>query len=285
MHREMNPQYFHYYPNRIFQCSRTPAGLYARQKWMQQKDTDAWQSDFEETVDDLFSGQQHNGSWGDSLLGTIHRLFGLHLTVRNRDERIEKAMEWLFEQHGDRRGYDELKQNSDIVCANELRNLPFSRGCYDHVLTCSILFLGSLFGYQSDERIIGAYDMLEGCARRIRKKWCNWSCSNNFFRACIVHPQYRDCGAVRLFVSELRKLHKVDGTWPPPIPFYQTVNALGHLDTEDAEHMLRKAFLKLRESQNRDGTWGRFQKEWHTFLIVHAVRRKSSLLEKMEGAP
>jgi hypothetical protein len=25
--------------------------------------------------------------------------------------------------------------------------------------------------------------------------------------------------------------------------------------------------------QNRDGSWGRTQKEWNTFLVVHALNR------------
>jgi hypothetical protein len=29
--------------------------------------------------------------------------------------------------------------------------------------------------------------------------------------------------------------------------------------------------------QNRDGTWGRIQKEWTTFLVVHALRRSAVL--------
>jgi hypothetical protein len=58
------------------------------------------------------------------------------------------------------------------------------------------------------------------------------------------------------------------------VPFYQTVNALAHLDSEDADVQLKKAFKHLSRTQNLDGTWGRSQKEWKTFLVVHAMRRK-----------
>jgi hypothetical protein len=62
------------------------------------------------------------------------------------------------------------------------------------------------------------------------------------------------------------------------IPFHQTVNALGHLNLAQSDELLERAFKRLREKQSKDGTWGRTQKEWNTFLIVHAMQRKSHLL-------
>jgi hypothetical protein len=34
-------------PFQIFQASKTPAGLYARQKWLGDSDTSEWQDDYE----------------------------------------------------------------------------------------------------------------------------------------------------------------------------------------------------------------------------------------------
>jgi hypothetical protein len=56
------------------------------------------------------------------------------------------------------------------------------------------------------------------------------------------------------------------------------VNALGHLNLEESDKVLKRALLKLRETQNSDGTWGKKQKAWNTFLVVHAIKRKSYLL-------
>jgi len=81
-----------------------------------------------------------------------------------------------------------------------------------------------------------------------------------------------------MYVRKLGKLQRPEGNWPPQIPFYQTVNALGHLDFIQSDDLLRRSFLTLREKQNKDGTWGSTQKEWNTFLIVHAMQRKSHLL-------
>jgi len=285
MLHELYPQNLRHDPLAVFRESKTPAALYARQKWMRKKNTKEWQSDFRQVVDYLLSNQKKNGSWGDSLLVTVHRLFGLHLTIRNRTQQTERAIEWALSHDIMRQAKRAISRGSGLIHARDLSNLPFSRGCHDHVLTCSILFLASLFGYASDERVMIAYDILSGLNTGNKEKWCDWSCSNNFLRACIVHPVYRDSKTVKLFVAALKKVQNNDGGWPAPIPFYQTVNALAHLDTNQSDDLLAQAFLKLRRTQNRDGTWGRSQVEWNTFLIVHAIKRKGFLLQTLQGEP
>jgi hypothetical protein len=110
-------------------------------------------------------------------------------------------------------------------------------------------------------------------------KWCTWSCSYNFLRAFVVHSEYRESKPVRLFLSRLEEVQKADGSWPIQIPFYQTLNALGHLNLAHSDELLKRAFRRLREKQSKDGTWGRTQKEWNTFLIVHAMLKKGHLFE------
>ncbi|MFC1875714.1 hypothetical protein ACFL2E_00345 [Thermodesulfobacteriota bacterium] len=39
-----------YDPYQIFRGSKTPAGLYARQKWLEEADTPEWQKDFQEKI-------------------------------------------------------------------------------------------------------------------------------------------------------------------------------------------------------------------------------------------
>ena len=70
-----------YDPYQVFRFSKTPAGLYARQKWLGEAETDQWKIDFKETVADLMADQLPDGSWSRSTIETIKRLFGLHLTV------------------------------------------------------------------------------------------------------------------------------------------------------------------------------------------------------------
>jgi len=60
-------------------ASTTPAGIYARQKWLGEPEASEWQDDFHETALALMKGQSEDGSWNDSPLETVGRLFGLHL--------------------------------------------------------------------------------------------------------------------------------------------------------------------------------------------------------------
>jgi hypothetical protein len=52
-----------YDPHQIFRFSKTPVGLYARQKWLGEADTPQWRIDFKETVSAFLSDQLPDGSW------------------------------------------------------------------------------------------------------------------------------------------------------------------------------------------------------------------------------
>ena len=58
------------------------------------------------------------------------------------------------------------------------------------------------------------------------------------------------------------------------MPFHQTVNALAHLESHQADTQLEHAFRRVHETQNKDGAWGGSDREWKTFLILHALRNK-----------
>ena len=96
-------------------------------------------------------------------------------------------------------------------------------------------------------------------------------------RALVVHPLFKQDPLVSEVVKSLRLLQYDEGDWGWRVPFYQTVNALAHLESTDADRQLEKAFGKLANTQNEDGSWGTDQPEWNTFLVVHALRNKGVL--------
>ena len=157
-------------PYQVFRFSRTPAGLYARQKWLGEADSSQWKTDFEETVDVLLSDQSPDGSWHHETAATI-----------------------------------------------------------------------------------------------------------NIFRALVVHPVFAKDKATELALDYHADLQKNDGAWGDDLSFYQTLNALAHLDLSHAETQLERAFERLYETQNRDGTWSRSEPEWNTFLAIHALKNKGLL--------
>jgi hypothetical protein len=264
-----------YDPHAVFRESKTPPGLYARKRWLEESSR-AWKTDFQETVALLRTGQGKDGSWNHSVLETIKRLFGLHLTVRESDDAIDRALDWLTERlrtlQGQRRGsFGEALKNT------RLRGLPFTSGCGLFFLSGATLFLSSIFGRERSPYALSLYGCLDVLGQARHGRWCGWSCSNNILRAFVVHPLYANRESVSLAVKALGIAQELTGRWPRQIPFYQTVNALAHLESKEGDIQLDNAFKWLYKTQNSDGTWGRADREWNTFLVVHAMKNKKLL--------
>lgn len=257
-------------PYGFFAQSTTPVGLYARQKWLNQATDPAWQTAFDKTVAALIYGQDHDGSWGGSVVETVRHLFGLHLTVRHPTDTIAKGIDWLFRETAS-------DPTTNEVGLADLGGLPFVPGDPDLLCTGMTLFLATVFGRENNPEILALYQNLSerilagvGLGRNPRD-------ISNLLRALVVHPIYAKGNATASIVEGLSMLQDGSGQWPGPLPFYQTVNALAHLEIPQAEKQLEKAFALLAGTQNSDGTWGGTEQEWNTFLVVHALRKKKML--------
>jgi len=263
-----------YDPYAVFRDSQTPAGLYARQKWLAESESSAWQSDFRKTVKRLETGQRPDGSWQQSELETITRLFGLHLTVREPDAGITAGLDWLLGRLA------HPPENRTVRPAPDdslFRGLPFVPGDPEALLQGGVLFLATIFGRSRDPGIRERYRAMDGGLFSGPAVWSDPRATSNLFRALVVHPEFSRTNAVRAAVRQLADLQSADGDWQPPLPFYQILNALAHLDCPEADQQLARAFDQLAARQNKDGSWGRFDPEWNTFLAVHALRNKGHL--------
>jgi hypothetical protein len=262
-----------YDPYRVFVSSRSPAGLYARQKWLNESSSAAWQEDFKQTVAALYAGQSADGSWEHSVLETIRRLFGLHLTVREPDANIDAALGWLMQQV--RLPPSDDKRRPKALPPESLAGLPFAGGRRDLCVSAAGLFLSSIFGKSQAPRVVEHYQQLVGAVSKDQKLPSDLPTLCNVLRALVVHPQFSQHRFTDQVVAALTGRQGVNGEWEPPIPFYQTVNALAHLESTRANAQLEKAFRRLVAVQNTNGSWSADQPEWHTFLVVHALRNKA----------
>jgi hypothetical protein len=100
---------------------------------------------------------------------------------------------------------------------------------------------------------------------------------SNALRALIVHPDHAEDPATAALVDHLGEIQDPSGRWPAQIPFFQTVNALAHLRLNSAHRQWVKALAILPNAQNVDGSWGDEDREWNTFLVVHALKNKGHL--------
>lgn len=260
-----------YNPFQIFRASKSPAGLYARKKWLGESDNAAWRDDFNKTVSSLRRGQAADGSWNQSLMETIRRLFGLHLTIRENTEDIRKALNWLIDQTVT---VDLSGPHLEDLSTDAFRELPFIEAKQPLIFACATLFLASVFQMQNDERVEANYLAVIRWLDSHADHSEVWPEKSNILRALVVHPIYaRDPRALNL-IADLEKNQKPSGIWPAPVPFFLTVNALAHLNAESAHRQWIKVLPLLLNAQKKDGAWGAEDREWNTFLVVHALQNK-----------
>jgi len=265
-----------YNPLQIFKASKTPAGLYARQKWLDEAGTVQWQNDFHETLHLLMSGQSDNGSWNQSPLESVRRLFGLHLTLRNKTLEIEKALDWLMGQTLNH-NVANLTAPLELVSNDDFPGMPFMPGQTNVSLVCMTLFLATVFQKSNETKVLAHYHLLSLWVSENTGIMDKELDKMNALRALVVHPDYAKDSATIALVDNLGNIQDSSGCWPTPIPFFRTVNALAHLHLEQAERQWEKALAFLCSEQNRDGSWGSEDHEWNTFLVVHALKNKGCL--------
>ncbi|MDD4356339.1 MAG: hypothetical protein PHN98_03730 [Smithellaceae bacterium] len=260
-----------FHPMQIFKSSKTPTGLYARKKWLDEAETSAWQNDFKETVAFLMTGQSADGSWFQSPIETVRRLFGLHLTMRDRTEDIDKALRWLIRKTLNNHLSEALDED---LASDAFRELPFIKAQDQLTLVCATLFLACVFQLESDDLIVEHYQFLLRWLDDHPDNAAVWADKSNILRALIVHPVYANYDSTLKLVDDLGEKQQSSGLWPSPIPFFLTINALAHLQLESAHRQCLKALPLLSVLQDKEGSWGRQDKEWNTFLVVHALKNK-----------
>ena len=265
-----------YNPLQIFKASKTPAGLYARQKWLYESGTAQWQDDFHETLHYLMSGQSDDGSWNLSPLESVRRLFGLHLTLRNKTEKIEKALDWLM-GHTLEHNTSSLVAPIEPLSPDAFGGLPFMSGQTHVSLVCMTLFLATVFQKGNELKVLTHYHLISLWAAENASVIDTESDKSNALRALVVHPDYAENHATAALVNYLDQIQEPSGCWPVPVPFFRTVNALAHLHLEQAHRQWDKALAILCSTQNSDGSWGSEDREWNTFLVVHALKNKKCL--------
>jgi hypothetical protein len=260
----------HNWPYAIFRSSRTPPGLYARQKWLQEASSPLWKGDFDATVSGLFRGRSDDGLWSDSPIETIHRLFGLHLTVRTSNPAIDKSLDALLAIEPVVRWAEETTSVSEV----RLCGLPFAPADRQFVILPAALFLSTIFGRASDPTVLGRYERIAADLNAAPLVQRDPAALHNILRAFVVHPDYAMHAATGLLVGWLANRQTPQGDWGPGIPFYQALNALAHLDHPAADRQTERAFVHLTQRQHPDGAWGETDRQWCTFLTVHALRNK-----------
>jgi hypothetical protein len=196
--------------------------------------------------------------------------------VRSSSVQIDAALTWLLKKI-DLQAEEIRTRTEDFAAGVDLRGLPFIPSRPDMFLTGVALFLATIFGHESDPDVLAIYRWLSAQGIKNKGRWFDGASSHNIFRAMVVHPVYARDPATAKYVTFLADFQSDSGDWGKDLPFYQTLNALAHLDFPGADIQIEKAFNRLAENQNEDGTWSRSAPEWNTFLSIHALKNKGLL--------
>jgi hypothetical protein len=260
----------------IFCSSKTPIGLYARRHWLGENQTPQWRYDFNHTIKMLYKGQSARGCWSNSLIDTIRHLFHLHLTVREQTKAVRAGLDWLLNTTLDS-PYKALDYTQEKYSIRDFRGLPFTPSHSGIVPKTVSIFLATVFGRDNDRRVLAACDVLDREGIKTAGHWRGWASLTNVLRAFVVHPTYTHSGSVLFAVNALATAQNLDGNWISSVPFYKTINALAHLNVPQADRQFERALVRLIRTQSHDGSWGKVEPEWSTFLVVHALKRKGIL--------
>ena len=260
-----------YNPFNIFRGKISPVSLYARKKWLGEAGETVFENDFNKTLRKLTESCFRDDS---DLLEKIEILFSLHLTKRETTSEIDNTIDSLISES------DILFETHDksVVKTEYLKNLPFAESRGFQFYPCAALFLASVFGKASEEKTEVLYRKLISCINSNRMEDLSISFLHNFFRALVVNPEYAEEEITITILKHFFNKQNSYGHWGVKIPFYQMLNAVAHLDLPEADIQLEKGFKRLVKLQNPDGSWGIGQdKEWKTFLSVHALKNRSLL--------
>jgi hypothetical protein len=196
--------------------------------------------------------------------------------VRSTTEEIDAALSWLLDKICVHNEMIDVKGEA-AVTEDDLTGLPFIPSRQDMFIAGASLFLASIFGREDDPTVLSIYRWLSDQSVKNNGRWIDRASSHNIFRAMVVHPIFARDKATELAVENLVTLTVEQGGWGSDLRFYQTLNALAHLSFSQAELQLDKAFERLSETQNENGSWSRSQPETNTFLAVHALKNKGLL--------
>lgn len=277
---------FRHDPLRPFRRRTTPHALYVRRVILGD-DQAARRVEECRLRTDIYLGQRDDGSWNNSVVATIDRLFLLYMLGDHASTQMRKAVDWLLEngsepyRHtcGDGARYDGLffrMSDRDRKQLQKRRGLITSPGCSGLTKTSAALFFAAHCGLGEDPRVQRALQTLVKVAEQ-RGLWCSVQCSSNILRAFFAHSGYGDTRVVHKAVDLIEKMQEPDGDWRGASFFYHMFNVMAHSRSPNAVRQIERAIPRLIRSQNANGTWGRMHSDLLSLLVLDGLHRQGLL--------
>lgn len=276
-----------YEPYAVFKRRSSPYALYARTHWMDEP-ASKLKDAVKRRVDFLAKSQTKNGSWNHSVVKTVENLYVLSLLAPRGSSIGGRAVDWLLEKDepptvrisGDGSPYTGLPfrvGHEDVKQIYTRRDLPFHQGCSGFFKTGAALYFSGIFRRADDERVAIAFRSLDKALQIRGGKWCNVACSGNILRGYVDHPKKRDSVQTKKALKYLEQVQTKSGGWKGTPFFYQTFNTIARSGLPSARRQAKQAMKRVVRSQNPDGTWGRSNTEFNTFMVLDGLHRQGVL--------
>lgn len=221
----------------------------------------------------IVTEQSADGSWDQIFVHTANNLWNLALLGYGaKDISVKKGLEWLFSiQKHQYKGYQGFFLSSNRKDARVMRSTfygEFGPGCTIFYQTTYAVHLFHMFGFDNNKQV---QTTVKSYLQFWRPNWCGSWCTINVLRILIEHPLSIDSQQVESGVKYLVKRQTKMGAWKG-FPFYHTFHALSRTRHALAKKQLKKAFPLVVRKQNKDGSWGRKERETETFLVLDGLR-------------
>jgi len=208
----------------------------------------------------------NNSLWNLALLG-----------YNAEDENVKRGLEWLLSiQRHQYKGYPGFFYSDNREDSSLMRSTfygEFGPGYTIFYQTTYAIHLFHFFGFDNHRRI---QTTVRSYLQFWKPDWCSAWCTINVLRMLIEHPLSSESGQVENGLKHLAKRQTKMGTWKS-FPFYHTFHALSRARHILAKRQLQKARPLVVKRQNRDGSWGRKERETETFLVLDALKNAGAI--------
>lgn len=255
----------------------SPIGVYLRRDIFKKEtkaDTTLKKKLYAKTVAD----QSADGSWDQLFVRTANNLWNLALLGYDaEDGRVKKGLEWLLSiQRHQYSGYPGFFYSSNRKDPRVMRSTfygEFGPGCTIFYQTTYAIHLFHIFGFDDTKQV---QTTVKSYLQFWRPDWCGAWCTINVLRMLIEHPLSTESKQVESGLKYLDKRQTKTGAWKG-FPFYHTFHALSRANHALAKKQFKKAFPSVVKRQNKNGSWGRKERETGTFLVLDALKNAGTM--------
>lgn len=253
----------------------SPIGVYLRRDVFGKKgDADLRKELYKKIV----SSQSSDGSWNQLFVHTANNLWDLALLGYGaKDRSVKKGLDWLLttqrQTYHDHPGFFYSGNRRDPSLMRETSYGEFGPGCTIFYQTAYAVHLFHVLGLDDKKQV---RQTVKSYLKFWTPDWCGAWCTVNVLRVLIEHPLSARTKRVREGLEYLAGRQTRTGAWKG-YPFYHTFHALSRASFSVAKKQAENALPSVIRRQNKEGSWGKKDRESNTFLVLDALMNVGAL--------